>query len=671
MPFEILSQDAAPAVDGPEGPQAYLNADARTTTVAGKQSYTIDQAASQIVRGDPGWSAMLGLPATVTYAFRSTAPTRYPDDAAGFSRFGAAQILQAELALTAWADVANISFVRAGFGSSGEGAYTNFATILFSNYATGVDGAVAFGMYPGSTSVVSSSGDVWINNTISYNQNPTTGGYGGMVLVHEIGHAIGLAHPSEYNAGPDVNITYSVDASYYEDSRQYTVMSYFSETNTGGNFSGVYSAAPLLDDIAAAQLEYGANLTTRAGDTTYGFNSNAGRPWYEATAASAKLVFAVWDGGGKDTLDFSGFSQAQLIDLRQGFFSNVGGLVGNVVIAAGADIENARGGSGADTLTGNGLANLLFGGPGDDLLDGREGLDTAVFSGSKASYRWTSDVLGWVVTDLRNLAPEGVDTLRSIEFLQFSDATVRLVSAALVLDPAVSIAITNLLRVSVSDLRIQDLTNQLAQRMGEGTLTDAAAVVSIVSAAGATTSVATLSYEFFTGKIPSQAGIDYLVSPTGPNPNNLNSTYYQNFSLENRYINFAVNLGKIGEGKDAFAASYGDLSLFDAARKAYATIFGAAPTDAKLHALLDPSFVINSVTMTRADYFAFYGQDGANGLGTKAAMVGWLLAEGQKADLGMYAHANDAFLSDLADGAAFAVDLIGVYGRSDYIYGAP
>ena len=86
-----------------------------------------------------------------------------------------------------------------------------------------------------------------------------------------------------------------------------------------------------------------------------------------------------------------------------------------------------------------------------------------------------------------------------------------------------------------------------------------------------------LSYQFFTGSIPSLGGIDYLVSPTGPNPNNINSSYYQLFSLENRYINFAVNLGKVGDGKAQFQAAYGSLDLFAATRQAYATIFGAAP----------------------------------------------------------------------------------------------
>lgn len=65
-------------------------------------------------------------------------------------------------------------------------------------------------------------------------------------------------------------------------------------------------------------------------------------------------------------------------------------------------------------------------------------------------------------------------------------------------------------------------------------------------------------------------------------------------------------------------------------------------------------------------YFESYGRDGLNGIGTKAAMVGWLLAEAEKADLGVYARSNAAFLTDLADGANFGIDLVGVYGRPEY-----
>ena len=55
---------------------------------------------------------------------------------------------------------------------------------------------------------------------------------------------------------------------------------------------------------------------------------------------------------------------------------------------------------------------------------------------------------------------------------------------------------------------------------------------------------------------------------------------------------------------------------------------------------------------------------GANGIGTKAAMVGWLLAQAAKEDLGQYAKANDAFLTDLApDGIApFQTGLLATYG---------
>lgn len=351
----------------------------------GKTSYSISQAAEQLTRESTGWGGALGTAATVTYAFRATAPSTLPTDVESFSRFNAAQIAAAENALLAWSDVANITFRRVGVGTSGEAAYSDDATMLFSNYApTDAATGAAFATYPGSRSASSRAGDVWVNSALSYNTSPVLWNYGAKTLVHEIGHAIGLSHPSDYDASDAATPSYASSAAYFEDSYQYTVMSYFGEENTGAFHGSAYAAAPMLDDIAAAQRLYGANMTTRTGDTTYGFNSTAGRDWFVATSSKVP-VFAVWDAGGSDTFDFSGYARNQTIDLTPGGFSSVGGYTYNIAIAQGVTIENAIGGTASDVIQGNAAANFLQGNAGADTLYGASGQDT-LWGGDGADY---------------------------------------------------------------------------------------------------------------------------------------------------------------------------------------------------------------------------------------------------------------------------------------------
>ncbi|GAB7215531.1 serralysin family metalloprotease [Dickeya zeae] len=339
-------------------------------TVNDKASYSVDQAVSQITRENTTWngSNVLGKSANLTFKFLQSASSTPAGDT-GFVKFNAEQIAQAKLALQSWADVANLTFTEVTGNKS--------ANITFGNYTRDASGNLdydtqAYAYYPGQ---YQGAGSTWYNYNQSNIRSPGAEEYGRQTLTHEIGHALGLSHPAEYNAG-EGDISYKNSAAYAEDSRQFSIMSYWDVEDTGGDFRGHYSAGPLMDDIAAIQKLYGANMTTRTGDTVYGFHSNTDRDFYTATDSSKALIFSVWDAGGNDTFDFSGYSNNQRINLNEGSFSDVGGLKGNVSIAHGVTIENAIGGSGNDILVGNSADNILQGGAGNDVLYGGAGADT-------------------------------------------------------------------------------------------------------------------------------------------------------------------------------------------------------------------------------------------------------------------------------------------------------
>ncbi|HFQ15833.1 MAG TPA: hypothetical protein ENK41_05700, partial [Rhodobacteraceae bacterium] len=261
------------------------------------------------------------------------------------------------------------------------------------------------------------------------------GGYGLLTYMHEIGHSLLLSHPGTYNFVAD----YAKDAKFQQDNHSDTIMSYFRADQAGYDHGGLFPQTPMLYDVLALQQAYGADMTTRTGDTTYGFNSNAGNNVFDFTV-NTRPILTIWDASGTDTLDLSGFTAPQVISLVDGTYSNVGGMTHNLAIAFGARIENLVGGSNADQITGNALDNRIEGKQGNDAIDGGGGTDTAIYSDARAQF--SISTTGGVTTVVHNGGNLGTDTLTNVEKLQFTDQTVVLSGAAQVVISATGGAVT-------------------------------------------------------------------------------------------------------------------------------------------------------------------------------------------------------------------------------------
>lgn len=264
-------------------------------------------------------------------------------------------------ALGLWSDALGITFTEVASG----------AQITFDDDESG-----AFATSTRSGGIITSS-EVNISTDWLVTSGTTLRSYSFQTYLHEIGHALGLGHGGPYNN----NASYGQDATYLNDSWVTTVMSYFDTAeNTyfaGLGFTRQFTVSPMVADLVATTSLYGTATTTRTGNTTYGVGNNSGRAIYDVVAGQVALSFTIVDHGGIDTLNYSGETASQRIDLNAESFSNIGGRVGNMSIARGTVIENAIGGAGADVLIGNAANNRLeggfsidhfYGGLGDDVF---------------------------------------------------------------------------------------------------------------------------------------------------------------------------------------------------------------------------------------------------------------------------------------------------------------
>ena len=323
------------------------------------------------------------------------------------------------LAMQAWAEVSGITFTAANGGN---------ASITFQNTEDGAYASTSSTNGVITSSTVNIAAD-WSGGNLDLNS------YTYQTYLHEVGHALGLGHGGPYNG----NANYSFNRAYNQDAWNYTVMSYFDQAEAFNGTARLVLGLQIVD-LIAIQSMYGTNAGgTRAGDSVYGFNVSADILNtvldFENTFDDSGIrppSLSIYDTDGVDTLDFSGWNTNQTISLVQETFSSIGdntstgtandALINVINVARGTDIENAIGGGGNDTITGNDLDNIITGNGGNDIIEGGDGNDIVIFAGNQSAY---------TITDLGNntfriVGPDGTDTVSNVETARFSDGDVAL-----------------------------------------------------------------------------------------------------------------------------------------------------------------------------------------------------------------------------------------------------
>jgi serralysin len=211
------------------------------------------------------------------------------------------------------------------------------------------------------------------------------------VLMHELGHSLGLSHPFVETFAGNLQVTqdfsalvgagfqklgFDINSGEDLNKEYFTIMSYDDESRDP--FLNAYT--PMILDVIALAQAYGE------GTGTHG----TGNDLIEAGNIGYRTYF---DRGGTDTIEAGFYEEGVYIHLGTSI-TGADHLVGVVMSLFDArttvldggnpaslrwlygEYENANGGIGNDLLLGNTLANVLVGRSGNDFLLGEDGADS-------------------------------------------------------------------------------------------------------------------------------------------------------------------------------------------------------------------------------------------------------------------------------------------------------
>ncbi|WP_043829148.1 DUF4214 domain-containing protein [Muricoccus aerilatus] len=291
-----------------------------------------------LANSNPGWNGAIGRGGVVNFSFAQSPEAGTP--ANGFSPLSAGQMASARLALSAWAGASGLTFVEVPDHAGGAGIDIRF---MHENMSSAYAGT---GEYPmGGTIRLSSA--LYGNGADSM----VPGSYGYLVLLHEIGHTLGLKHPFDRTVG---NLTVLPAAL---DKLANTVMSY---DRSSPNPTGLQPY-----DLATISYIYGSQSQEPAWATSARYDADTDSVVMTGDA-SAETIWntnrrsVVFAGGGNDTI-LGGAGDERLF-----------GEDGN---------DSINGGNGANSLFGGVGNDTLYGGSGNDWLAGGSGINT-VYAGA-------------------------------------------------------------------------------------------------------------------------------------------------------------------------------------------------------------------------------------------------------------------------------------------------